>query len=391
MRLLLIISMMLLGFAGPAPVFASSTVSLGSGTLDIAAGQTAPLPVTVSDIQGLYGFEIHLSFDPAVVEVVDADPGASGVQVKVGDFLAPDFVVLNHADNQTGKIDIGLTQMNPREAKSGSGTLFTISFLGRTTGQSTQVQITNGLFADRDGMPIAVAPAASTLRVVAVGSQQPTLTPSPRSGLPTATTAPPTATPRPSATPSPSGESRPTATPARATATVPVAGAASPTPLPIAAAGSTATQPAPATAPKRGPETISPAPSVQPDRAQAAAQTPAGQSAAAQSSAPPATSGAGLSAATSTRRVMPTSEPTLLVRAATATPVLLARAPAAEPGKPILAGNTAYGADAASARTTRSDPPATAVLTAAGVALGIALLCLVAVGVLLWRRRARVE
>ena len=163
MRLLLIISMVLVGLAGPAPVSANSTVSLGSGAMDIAAGQTAPLPVNVSDIQGLYGFEIHLSFDPAVVEVVDADPGTPGIQVKVGDFLAPDFVVLNRADNQTGKIDIGLTQMNPHEAKSGSGTLFTISFLGRTTGQSTQVQITNGLFSDRDGIPISVAPASSTL------------------------------------------------------------------------------------------------------------------------------------------------------------------------------------------------------------------------------------
>ena len=102
--------------------------------MDIPAGQTAPLPVNVSDIQGLYGFEIHLSFDPAVVEVVDADAGTPGIQVKVGDFLAPDFVVLNRADNQTGKIDFGLTQMNPHEAKSGSGTLFTISFPGTDDG-----------------------------------------------------------------------------------------------------------------------------------------------------------------------------------------------------------------------------------------------------------------
>ena len=75
-------------------------MSLGGAVLEVAAGQTAPLSVAVTDVQDLYGMELHLRFDPAVVQVADADPGKDGIQVAAGDFLSADFVAQNQADNR---------------------------------------------------------------------------------------------------------------------------------------------------------------------------------------------------------------------------------------------------------------------------------------------------
>ena len=104
-----------------------------------------------SDIQGLYGFELQLTFDPAVVEVVDADASSPGVQIGPGDFLSPDFVVQYRADNQAGKVEFVVTQLNPSPAKSGSGALLTVPFRGLAAGRTSQIA------ALRANWPIATA------------------------------------------------------------------------------------------------------------------------------------------------------------------------------------------------------------------------------------------
>ena len=117
---------------------AGPTVALGDGVLELQAGQTAELAVTVADVQGLYGFEMQLRIDPAVAAVVDADPARPGIQVTPGDFLSPDFVAQNLVDNQAGTINFALTQLNPSAAKSGSGTLFTVRLRGLVAGDATR-------------------------------------------------------------------------------------------------------------------------------------------------------------------------------------------------------------------------------------------------------------
>ena len=91
---------------------ANATVSLGPAVLDLPVGQMTPLVVTVADVEGLYGFELHLRFDPAVLEVSDADAGTPGVQLEVGDFILADFVAQNRVDNQAGTADFAVTQLS---------------------------------------------------------------------------------------------------------------------------------------------------------------------------------------------------------------------------------------------------------------------------------------
>jgi hypothetical protein len=180
---------------------AAPTVSLGNGVLEVPVGQIAPLPVSVADVQNLYGVEIHLRFDPAVVEVADADPGADGVQVVSGDFLSADFVAQNRADNQAGTVDYAVTQINPSEPKSGSGTLLTIRFQGVGAGRTSQLEVLDKVLTTRDGEVISATATAGQIRVKGLVAGENTSTPLPE------TTRSATATPE-----SPAGDDAPATT-----------------------------------------------------------------------------------------------------------------------------------------------------------------------------------
>ena len=181
--------------AGPA-------VSLGGGVVTIPAGQTVPFPVKISDVQGLYGFELQLKFDPTVVAVVDADPDTPGIQSLPGDFLALDLLVRNAADNGAGTLEYVMTQLNPSAAKSGSGTLVTILFKGLAPGAASQVAVVKAQFANRNGVRIEIPVAAGTVRVVAAaGAAQSSPTPLPTARPPQVDLTAVALTPRPTAPP----------------------------------------------------------------------------------------------------------------------------------------------------------------------------------------------
>src|SRR3990172_4702348 len=104
------------------------------GSAVVGEGLTAAVAVEVRDIADLYGYDIALAFDPAAVEVVDADPAAEGVQAQLGGFLDLGFVLRNEADNAAGTVEVALTQLNPSAPKQGSGTLFVVTVRGRRAG-----------------------------------------------------------------------------------------------------------------------------------------------------------------------------------------------------------------------------------------------------------------
>ena len=172
---------------------AGPTVSVGAGVLSLAPGQTLPAAIRIADIQNVYGFEMELKFDPSVVQVVDADPNAPGVQLLPGDFLSSDLIVRNTADNAAGVIQYAVTQLNPSVPKSGSGTLFTLNIVGGTAGKSGRIEVAKALFATRDGELIPVAASSGEVVVAAQTTVVPTVTTQP-SRTPSPTSVPPTAT-----------------------------------------------------------------------------------------------------------------------------------------------------------------------------------------------------
>ncbi|MBN1890678.1 MAG: LysM peptidoglycan-binding domain-containing protein [Thermoflexales bacterium] len=205
------VAMLSMSTQAPLAGAASAVIRFDPATLALSPGQTGTVNVYIDNVSGLYGVELHLSYNPAIVEVVDANPNTEGVQITAGSFLKADFIAQNQANPSQGTIDFSVLQLPPNAAVSGSGVLATITFRGLTAG-SSQLVFTGVNLADANAGAISVTPQSGQVTVGSDGVV-PTSTPAPV--YPTATPAPvyPTATPvpgYPTATPVPV---YPTATP----------------------------------------------------------------------------------------------------------------------------------------------------------------------------------
>lgn len=137
-------------------IIAGATIALRASTGQVAIGDRVEVVVIVESVEGLYGAEVYLAFDPALLAVMDADADAEGVQMAPGDLLAPDIVVLNAADNSAGTIGYAVAQMHPHEPVDGDGALLHVAFEALASGEA-EVTIQNALFASVDGEAIEAA------------------------------------------------------------------------------------------------------------------------------------------------------------------------------------------------------------------------------------------
>jgi LysM repeat protein len=165
---------------------------------------------------------VQLTFDPALLAVVDADSSTGGVQIQPGTFLSADFVAENTVDLAAGTIDFAVTQMAPQDPVSGSGVLATITFEGKANGTSAiafaSVNLSDSdggvISADTQEGYIAVGEVSPTATNTPTPTSTPTPTPTPTgtsttptpTPTPTSTSTTPTPTPAPTSTPSPSTE-----------------------------------------------------------------------------------------------------------------------------------------------------------------------------------------
>jgi hypothetical protein len=205
-----------LGHATVAWAQEGATVRADPLSLEIGAGSTAELHILVEDVTDLYGFEFEITFDPTVLEVVDADPAREGVQIRPGDFLSPDWELENTVDNEGGTIAYALSQRSPSEPVSGDGILTVITWRGKAVGTSP-ITLAHVLLAApggvevpanaEDGRIVVVAPDAAPADTPTTAE---TTTPSSATAAPTATPIPPTstlpATSGPEATQSPTAQ-----------------------------------------------------------------------------------------------------------------------------------------------------------------------------------------
>lgn len=187
-----------------------ATIRLVPAYQEIQPGGTADVAVRVEQVQGLYSFELRLTFDPSVLQVEDADPARPGVQVELGDWFPADIVVRNEVSNTGGLIEVAVSMQAPHAPLSGSGRIARITFRGIRQGTSPLVFF-GALLADNNGMEI---PSQWEEGQIVVGQAAPwTPSPSP-SPTPSPTSVPPTPTPTLSApTPTPTSPAGPTPTP----------------------------------------------------------------------------------------------------------------------------------------------------------------------------------
>lgn len=179
-------------------------------SLTVVAGQIQTISVLVENAAEVYGIDIRASFDPALIEIVDADAARDGVQMTPGAFPQPDFVALNLADNAAGALRYAATQINPTPPASGSGVVFTFQVRGRANGVSP-LRIELVEMANRSGELLSVTTQDATLTVTGGSPAAATgiaLTPAPDNTPGDATT--PTA---PAPTPAPTISAAPPGTP----------------------------------------------------------------------------------------------------------------------------------------------------------------------------------
>lgn len=153
----------------------------------------------VLDVSNLYGYELNLTFGAAHVHIEDADPDKAGINLAIGDFILPDFVVVNTADNSTGKIRLALTQLSPSTAVSGSGELARATIKGVSAG-ITNFTFTDAVLSDPEGKAIPVQLQNCSLQVTEGGTATPTITPTATSTSTGASTPTPSITPTATAT-----------------------------------------------------------------------------------------------------------------------------------------------------------------------------------------------
>lgn len=188
--------------AGP-PTYAQAgaAVRVDPATQTVQVNSTANITIRVDNVANLTAFEIHLSFNPAVLEVTG---------ITNGGFVAADFVAQNTFDNSAGTIDYAIAQMN-RPPSQGSGALLNIAFRARSVGSSTLTTRATAaapsglLLADQNGMAIAAAWTPGTINVGTSTIPTSTSTNTAITNLPTntSTSTPITNTPTITATPTP--------------------------------------------------------------------------------------------------------------------------------------------------------------------------------------------
>ena len=192
-------------------------------------GETVTLDLWVRDVPPLGGEGLHLQFDAARLQVVDADPLLPGVQIALGSFFTPTYIQQNVVDNTTGLVMLdGFRQYGPYP--SGSGILAHVTLRAVAPGLTEVVFLPETNLISPDGLQFAYVAVNGTVEVMA-----PTSTPTPS---PTATNTPlpsatPTATPTETPTPMATATATPTETPTpMATATATLTETPGPTPTP---------------------------------------------------------------------------------------------------------------------------------------------------------------
>jgi PKD repeat protein len=122
--------------------------------------------VMVAGATDMYGAAVEIHFDPALVEVVDADPGTPGVQITPGTCPSPDFPVQNEANNATGVINYDVISLAP-SPPCDNGVVASITFHGLAEGTSP-VHFSSWLLADTGGFEIPAAATDGEVHVTAV-------------------------------------------------------------------------------------------------------------------------------------------------------------------------------------------------------------------------------
>ncbi len=162
--LLLVIGACIVALAVPAIASAATlTLSPTSGTY--AVGDTIEVKIQL-DTSGIStsGTDVYVRFDPNVLQVVDSNSSATGVQISPGTLYSQ--TSFNSTDNGAGKVSFSGSKSGGSAGYSGSGTLATIKFKASAEASTTSVTIDYQAGSTTDSNVISQADSSDVLTSV---------------------------------------------------------------------------------------------------------------------------------------------------------------------------------------------------------------------------------
>jgi hypothetical protein len=199
--LLLVFLALLLVPAGRGFAQSQAVIYTQPSPINIGVGQTVTVTVWVEDASTVYSYFLRIYFNPAILQIQDADLSLPGVQVKDGDFFykPQSITTSNWVDNSSGVVTYINSFIDPTMSVSGSGKLisFELQAVALGTGAST-ISLSQSYLISPQGdiLPVSVL----NPQVYTSTSAVPTVT-TPSSGPTAIPTATATGSPPPSATP----------------------------------------------------------------------------------------------------------------------------------------------------------------------------------------------
>jgi general secretion pathway protein D len=147
--------------AQPAPspqTPGSASFSFDPPAITQPPGSTFTVNVLLTGAQNAYSVPLQVTYDPKLLQVVN---------VSNGTFLSQDgqaVALVHREDDSTGTIQITATRPPGASGISGQGTIVTLTFMAKATGQSS-VSISKGGTRDPNMQPTLVAGATATVTI----------------------------------------------------------------------------------------------------------------------------------------------------------------------------------------------------------------------------------
>jgi hypothetical protein len=150
------------GWVTPAESQVTNASSIWlEGPIEAEPGANISYKIT-TDASALFGAQLDLSFDPAVLQVV-------GTEITPGSCPASDFVVINSVDNSAGTISYAATALAPT-LPCGGGIVASFQFQVSPAAAkgTTQVQFDSVILADSNGSEIPATAVDLNLEIAGI-------------------------------------------------------------------------------------------------------------------------------------------------------------------------------------------------------------------------------
>ncbi|MBM3187602.1 MAG: hypothetical protein FJZ90_02650, partial [Chloroflexi bacterium] len=157
-------------------IISATTRAVSQTAACVDVGMTTTLAIYIDNVYNFGGYQMRVTFDPALLEVLDSVPDTGGppgdmcapktegVQLSLGQFLAPDCQIWNDVDNTTGVARLAIAQDPAKPGVSGSGVLAWITFKGLQAGISS-ITIESMILSEPIGIEIRANVISGTVYV----------------------------------------------------------------------------------------------------------------------------------------------------------------------------------------------------------------------------------